>query len=187
MEKARTHGTGPDKRGGMDHTDAARLRLLYEKHAAALWRYGRSLTNDSCRAEDLVQETLLRAWRHREITDDGNHSSRAWLFAVARNLVIDDSRSSRFRKEVRMPDYAGFADLPGAVEVDATLDRLLFDEALAQLSAAHQAVIRRSYYLTWSTAEIARDLHVPEGTVKSRLHFAVRALRVALLEMGITS
>lgn len=186
MEKARTHGTPPDERVGMDHTDDARLRLLYDKHAAALWRYGRSLTNDSCRAEDLVQETLLRAW-HREITDDGNRSSRAWLFAVARNLVIDDSRSSRFRNEVRMPDYAEFAELPGAVEVDATLDRLLIDEALAQLSAAHQAVIRRSYYLSWSTAEIARDLDVPEGTVKSRLHCAVRALRVALLEMGITS
>lgn len=186
METTRPDGTRPDERVGTDHPDAARLGLLYDKHAAALWRYGLRLTGDPVRAEDLVQETLLRAWQHREITDEGGLSARAWLFTVARNMVIDDSRSSRFRNEVRMPDFVGFAEPPGAVEADATVDRLLIAEALAQLSAAHRAVIGRSYYLGWSTAQISQDLDIPEGTVKSRMHSAVRALRVALPEMGIT-
>ena len=66
------------------------------------------------------------------------------------------------------------------------LDRLLLGDAMAQLSQDHRAVIRRSYYLGWTTAQIADDLQIAEGTVKSRLHYAVRALRLTLQEMGVT-
>ena len=58
--------------------------------------------------------------------------------------------------------------------------------ALAQLSAEHRAVIERSYYRGWTTAQIAADLDIAEGTVKSRLHYAVRALRLTLQEIGVT-
>ena len=63
-------------------------------------------------------------------------------------------------------------------------DRLLVGEALAQLSAADRGVLRRSYYQGWTTAQIALDLHIPEGTVKIKLHYAVRALQRRLQEMG---
>jgi RNA polymerase sigma-70 factor (ECF subfamily) len=66
------------------------------------------------------------------------------------------------------------------------LDRLLLGTALSQLSEDHRAVIRRSYYQGWTTAQIANDLQIAEGTVKSRLHYAVRALRLNLQEMGVT-
>jgi DNA-binding CsgD family transcriptional regulator len=66
-------------------------------------------------------------------------------------------------------------------------DRLLVCEALAQLSAADRGVLRRSYYQGWTTAQIADDLQIAEGTVKSRLHYALRALRHILQEMGITN
>ena len=64
------------------------------------------------------------------------------------------------------------------------VDRLLLSGALAQLSPAHRAVIRRSYYRGWTTAQIAADLDIAEGTVGSRPHYAVRALRLTLQEMG---
>ena len=66
------------------------------------------------------------------------------------------------------------------------MDRLLIAAALAQLSPEHRAVIRRSYYQGWTTAQIADDIQIAEGTVKSRLHYAVRALRLSLHEMGVT-
>ena len=69
--------------------------------------------------------------------------------------------------------------------MDSVLDRLLLSGALAQLSSLHRAVIRRSYYQGWTTAQIAADLDIAEGTVKSRLHYAMRALRLTLQEMGI--
>jgi RNA polymerase sigma-70 factor, ECF subfamily len=162
------------------------MRLLYDEHAAALSRYARRLTGDQARAEDVVQETLLRAWRHPEVTDDSERSARAWLFTVARNMIIDERRSPRFRKEVASLDGPGFPEPAGPDEVTAALDRLLISEALAQLSAGQRAVIRRSYFLGWTTAQIAVDLQIPEGTVKSRLHSALRALRLSLHERGVT-
>jgi RNA polymerase sigma-70 factor, ECF subfamily len=168
----------------MDEPDTALMQVLYDEHAAALWRYAVRLTGDGARAEDVVQETLLRAWQHPEVVDDSERPVRAWLFTVARNMIIDERRSSRFRNEVSPPD--GAPERAGPDEVKGALDRLLIGDAVAQLSAEHRAVIRRSYYQGWTTAQIAEDLQIAEGTVKSRLHYAVRALRLALQEMGVT-
>jgi RNA polymerase sigma-70 factor (ECF subfamily) len=170
----------------MEDPEAALMRVLYDEHAAALWRYAVRLTGDQARAEDVVQETLLRAWQHPEVTDDGERSARAWLFTVARNMIIDERRSARFRNESGTPDPEKTYDRAGPDEVDYALDRLLLSGALSQLSPDHRAVIRRSYYLGWTTAQIAADLDIAEGTVKSRLHYAVRALRLTLQEMGVT-
>jgi RNA polymerase sigma-70 factor, ECF subfamily len=170
----------------MEDPEAALMRVLYDEHAAALWRYASRLTGDTARAEDVVQETLLRAWQHPEVTDDSERSARAWLFTVARNMIIDERRSARFRNEVGSLDKAGAPELAGPDEVNSALDKLLIGDAMAQLSPEHRAVIRRSYYLGWSTAQIAADLEIAEGTVKSRLHYAVRALRLTLQEMGVT-
>ena len=162
------------------------MRVLYDEHAAALWRYVVRLTGDTARAEDVVQETLLRAWRHPEVTDDSERSARAWLFTVARNLVIDERRSARFRSESGTPDMEQAADRAGPDEVETALDRMLLSEAMAQLSEDHRAVIGRAYYQGASTAQIAADLQIAEGTVKSRLHYGMRALRLRLQEMGVT-
>lgn len=160
--------------------------MLYAQHAAALWRYAHRLTGDRARADDVVQETLLRAWQHPEVVDEPERSTRAWLFTVTRNMIIDERRSSRFRKEVHLPDFYSAPDPTGPDEANAALDRLLVAEALARLSPAQRAVIRRSYYLGWTTAQIADDLHIPEGTVKSRAHQALRVLRLALQDLGVT-
>lgn len=157
------------------------MKALYDKHAGALWRYARRLTGDGSRAEDIVQETLLRAWQHPEVAGD---TARAWLFTVARNLVIDQSRSARARHEIGSLDEA--PGLGGPDEIDTTLDRMLIVDAVARLSADHRAVICRSYYQGWSTARIADDPGITDGTAKSRLHYAVRALRLALQELGVT-
>jgi RNA polymerase sigma-70 factor, ECF subfamily len=170
----------------MEDPEAALMRVLYDEHAAALWRYALRLTGDQARAEDVVQETLLRAWQHPEVAEDTERSARAWLFTVARNMIIDERRSARFRNEVGTTGATGVPERAGPDEVNSALDRLLIADAMVQLSPEHRAVIRRSYYLGWSTAQIADDLDIAEGTVKSRLHYAVRALRLTLQEMGVT-
>ena len=166
--------------------EAAMMRVLYDEHAAALWRYALRLTGDRARAEDVVQETLLRAWRHPNVTADVDRSARAWLFTVARNMIIDEHRSARFRHETDVPEPERVVDLASPDEVDTALDRILLSSAIGQLSEEHRAVLRRAYYQGWTTGQIAADLQIPEGTVKSRLHYAVRALRLGLQEMGVT-
>lgn len=174
--------------GGADRADpdAALMKALYDEHAAVLWRYAVRLTGDATLAEDVVQETLLRAWQHPEVIGDTERSSRAWLFTVARNMIIDDRRSARHRNVVGSIDEEGAPEQSTPDEVNAALDRLLIADAMAQLSTEHRAVIERSYYRGWTTAQIAKDLDIAEGTVKSRLHYAVRALRLTLQELGVT-
>ena len=132
-----------------------------------------------------MQETLLRAWQHPHVLNNGQ-SPRGWLFTVARNMVIDERRSARFRNEVMSFDGSGPPESAGPDEVSGALNRALVGDAMAQLSADHRAVVGRSYYQGWTTAQIAADLGIAEGTVKSRLHYALRALRQALFEMGVT-
>lgn len=112
----------------MEDPDTAVMRVLYEEHAAALWCYALRLTGDHARAEDVVQETLLRGWRHPEVTDDNERSAWAWLFTVARNLIIDDRRSARFRHETAVPDIDGAFDRAGPDEVNSALDRMLLEK-----------------------------------------------------------
>lgn len=159
------------------------LRALHDEHSAALWRYVVWISGDRQLAQDIVQETLLRAWRHPRVLDQAEGSARAWLFTVARNLVTDHRRSARSRHEIgtdappeRLADDG----------IDAMLDRWLVTDALAVLSPEHRTVVVHAYYFGESVAVIADQLGVPQGTVKSRLHYGLRALRLALQERGVT-
>jgi RNA polymerase sigma-70 factor (ECF subfamily) len=171
---------------GSEGPEAALMKALYDEHAAVLWRYALRLTGDASQAEDVVQETLLRARQHPEVIGDAGRSARPWLFSVARHLIIDDRRSARHRHVVSSLDNSSAPEQFTPDEVNTALDRLLIADAMTQLSAEHQAVIERSYYRGWTTAQVAADLQIAEGTVKSRLHYAVGALRLTLQEMGVT-
>ncbi|RDI63129.1 sigma-70 family RNA polymerase sigma factor [Nocardia pseudobrasiliensis] len=166
-----------------DSTQAHLLRVLYDQHATALWRYTYSLVGDSGRAEDIVQETLLRAWQRPHVLDQSTASARAWLFTVARNMAVDEHRSARSRREFRT-DTPPEQTSPD--QADRALDGWLIADALARLSIDHREVIVRAYYRGLTTQQIAAELAIPEGTVKSRMHYGMRALRSALQEMGVT-
>jgi RNA polymerase sigma-70 factor (ECF subfamily) len=160
------------------------LRALHDEHAPALWRYVVWLTGDRELAEDVVQETLLRAWRKPSVLDEEQGSARAWLFTVARRIVVDDWRSARSRREITVDEPPEQSE---ADQVDALLDGWIIAEALDRLTPEHRAVIVECYYRGRSTAEAADVLRIPAGTVKSRTHYALRALRLAMQEMGVTA
>jgi RNA polymerase sigma-70 factor (ECF subfamily) len=167
----------------MSEDQAELLRAIHDAHGPALFRYVVRLTHDQNFAQDVVQEALLRAWKSPAILEQSDEAARAWLFTVARNLVIDDRRSARHSHEFptdEVPDR-GIHD-----ETDAVLDKWLLSDALLSLSLEHRTAIVSSYYLGQSAAEIAERENVPVGTVRSRIHYALRALRLALQERGVT-
>jgi RNA polymerase sigma-70 factor (ECF subfamily) len=168
---------------GMPEDRAELMRTLYDEHAAPLWRYTLSLVRDPARAEDIVQETLLRAWQRPAVLDQSANSARSWLFTVARHLVVDEYRSARNRRELRTDTPPEQVSPDRSEEV---LDSWLVGEGLARLSADHRAVIVCAFYRGMSTRQIAAELEVPEGTVKSRMHYGMRALRAALDEKGVS-
>ena len=169
----------------MTGRDEALVRALYSEHAAALWSFVVPLVGgDRVRAQDVVQETMLRAWRQPDVLDQVRGSVRPWLFTVARHIVVDEWRRHRTDRDVPLEDGA---DTAAADRIDAALDTWVVGEALSRLSPEHRAVLEQCYYQGRSTAEAARSLGIPEGTVKSRAHYALRALRLALQEMGVTA
>ena len=163
------------------------LRALYDAHAPVLLAYALRLTDgDRPRAEDIVQETLIRAWRNLDrIDQDGDRPVRPWLFTVAQHIAVDAHRARRARP-TEVGD-AALAVLPGLDQIEATLDRIVVTDALHSLSQEHRAVIVETYYRGRSVAEAARVLGIPQGTVKSRCYYALRALKLALAERGVTT
>jgi RNA polymerase sigma-70 factor (ECF subfamily) len=170
----------------VDQADEAALRELYDAHATALLSYAMRLTNgDRGRAEDIVQDTLVRAWRHPEALDERRGPLRPWLFTVAHRLAIDAHRG-RLARPTEVGD-AVLAAVPAADEIDSSLDRLLIADAMTSLSSEHRAVIVETYYRGRSVNEAASVLGVPPGTVKSRSYYALKALKLALTERGVTT
>lgn len=167
----------------MPSDDAERLGALYDAHAVPIWRYVVHLTGDRAGADDVVQETLLRAWRTPHILAEEPEATRSWMYTVARHLVVDEARSARRRREITVEDPPESAVRDAT---DAIFDAMLIEEALGALSDAHRDVVVRAYYRGLTVAEIADELAVPEGTVKSRLHYGLRALRLGLQERGVT-
>lgn len=164
--------------------DAALMRVLHDQHARPLWHYVLGLTSgDQGRAEDVVQETMLRAWRSPSVLDQSVGSTRAWLFTVAKRIVIDEWRSARRRHEIVQ------GDVPDVGESDRTehvTTRDLVITALGRLSPEHRQVLLECYLRDATVAEAALRLGIPAGTVKSRTHYALRAFRLAMDELGGT-
>jgi RNA polymerase sigma-70 factor (ECF subfamily) len=170
----------------MNESPADVMQQLHDEHSAALMGLCLRLTgNDRGRAEDVVQETLVRAWRHFPLLDPSRGSIRAWLFTVARNIVIDEWRTKRSTNELSVAEPPEVVDLTD--HTDALLQSWVVAEALSNLSVEHRAVLLECYYRGASVTDAARRLGVPEGTVKSRTHYALRGLRLALEEMGVTA
>lgn len=164
------------------------VRALHDEHAAALWSYALSLTNgDRGRAEDVVQETLIKAWKNPHVLDQTRRSARAWLFRVAHNVAIDDWRARRVRPEVATAEPPEDASaLSDSDNMDVVLQAWTITDAINRLSPAHRQVLIECYYSGRTASQAAQRIGVPEGTVKSRLHYALSALRLILGEMGVT-
>ncbi|MFC0505392.1 sigma-70 family RNA polymerase sigma factor [Micromonospora costi] len=159
---------------------AERMTALHGDHARAVLRLLLVLTHHQRQtAEDLLQETMLRAWRHLDSVPAEPDAARRWLVAVARRLVIDGVRLRRGRPaEVHLVDMTwipGGEDTTGSALASHAIRR-----ALGRLSPAQRRLLTEVYLVGRSAEEVAGRLGVPIGTVKSRTHYALRALRTGL-------
>lgn len=161
------------------------VRQLYREHRGPLLAFAMGLTGgDRQRAEDVVQETLVRAWRHADkLNTDAGTSLRPWLVAVARRIVIDTHRRRKARPtEV---DDTVLATLPAPDELERVASVVAVQNALRSIGPTHREVLFEMYFRGATGEETAAALKVPVGTIKSRVYRALRVLRTALEQQGV--
>lgn len=165
------------------------IRAAYAAHGAELYRFALRALGDEGLAQDAVQETFLRAWRSADRYDPALSSLRVWLFAIIRNVVVDLARrrsAGSFATVAGEPDMVERTLRPVPDETERVLATWLVEEALGRLSAEHRQVIVETYIRGRSYEEVAGELGVPAGTLRSRTFYALKALRIAMDEMGVT-
>jgi RNA polymerase sigma-70 factor (ECF subfamily) len=159
------------------------VRAVYAAHGPELYRFALRSLGDRGLAEEAVQETFVRAWQAASRFDDALGSLRTWLFAIVRNVVIDLSRARAVR-----PSLASEGSVVDLTQAEDDLDRVLVawqvEEALQKLSADHRSALIEVHFKARLYQDVAAELGVPVGTVKSRVYYALKAMRLALEELG---
>lgn len=166
--------------------DEELMRALYREHAGPLLAYVlRLVAGDRQRAEDVVQETLIRAWKNAGQLNRATGSVRPWLVTVARRIVIDAHRSRQARpQEV---DPSPLEVMPAEDEIDKALWLMTLSDALDDLTPAHREVLVETYFKGRTVNEAAETLGIPSGTVRSRVFYALRSMKLALEERGVSA
>ncbi len=162
--------------------DDSVLRAAYDDHGRELFALAYRSLGDRGRAEEAVQETFLRAWRSADRYDPQRSTLRTWLYAICRNVVIDASRARAARP--RLAD----SEPPDVPVEERPLEQLLVglqvEEALRRLSEQHRVVLVEVHLRDRPATEVAAQLGIPVGTVRSRVYYGLKALRLVLEEMG---
>lgn len=161
--------------------DEATLRAVYDDHGGELFAFARRSLGDTGLAEDAVQETFVRAWRTAGRYDRRQSSPRTWLFAICRNVVIDLLRARSVRPQ---PAADQETDVPGDTDLEHVLLGMQVEEALRRLSPEQRHILVEVHLRDRAPAEVAAELRIPPGTVRSRVFYALKALRLVLEEMG---
>lgn len=162
-----------------ENDSEALVRRLYSEHGRVLLSYVSRLTMDYETAEDVVQETLIRAWRHAAVLDPAVQAVRGWLLVTARNIVIDRVRAKKRRPQEVYNEVQNTL-LADADHSDHVVNSLVVRSALRELPPHQRVVVQQVYLEGRSLAETADALRVPVGTVKSRCHYGIRTLHAMM-------
>ncbi|HUY08128.1 MAG TPA: sigma-70 family RNA polymerase sigma factor [Candidatus Dormibacteraeota bacterium] len=165
---------------GDESLDHERLGVAFLTHRGELLGFARRSLGDESLAEEAVQETFVRALRARPGFDPKRGAMRAWLFSIERRIIVDLARARRAHPSQELDPNS----LAAADQIEAAMRAWNVEEALRRLGPDHRLVVLEIYYRGRPSREVARQLGVPEGTVRSRLYYALRALRVLLDDMG---
>jgi RNA polymerase sigma-70 factor (ECF subfamily) len=182
---------GPGGDGAGLHDEDA-VHAAYLRHGPEIYRFVLRSLGDRGAAEDVTQETFLKAWRHAERYDPALASLRVWLFGIARNVVIDHARAARVRpwQSALAGDEAVQAAVhdAGGTEGDPSerlVGQWVVEEALSRISEHHRVAIVQTHLRERPYDEVAAELGVPVGTLRSRVFYGLKALRAAMDEMGV--
>lgn len=171
--------------------DANAFEALSARYRESIQRHVFATLHESSATEDIVQEVFLRVWLHAQQWH-GSGNVKAWLFRIATNLALNHLRTLRRRQqqplelpddlldeddESSVPSWMADHALPGPdILLEEHERRQLLQQLVEELPFEKRVVLRLVYENEMATRQVARALGIPEGTVKSRLHYATRRL-----------
>lgn len=161
------------------------VQAAYDLYGGELFGFAFKALDDRQLAEDVVQETFVRAWRSPRGFDPGQGTMRTWLFAIVRNGVVDAMRRRRVREGPGHASWDAVGELSSVADpVDQLLERIQLSEALERLSPQHREAVVEVYFGGRTCAELGEELGISASTMRSRLYYGVRSLRLILEENG---
>ena len=160
------------------------MRTLYRTYGPELYGFAVNCLGDRGQAEEVVQDVFTRVWRHADSFDPSRASFRTWLYGIARNAIIDLKRRGAVRPSLATAP-AELDEGPGDDSIERALLCWQISTALERLTPEHRQVIRLAHFQGMRLREIAEHTGLPLGTVKSRVSYALRSMRLALEEMGV--
>ena len=157
---------------------------FYDAHGAEIYRSCYRLLQDRNRAEEAVQDTFVRAWKHADRWDSSIASQRTWLFSIAHNVCIDALRARNARPQLGDPQDEPSETIEPSLET--AMDSWLVEEALRRIRDDQRIAIVETYLKGRTYSELAASTGANEATLRSRVFYGLKALRVALEELGWT-
>lgn len=182
-----TDSPGSPVVAGLEDEDA--IHAAYLSYGPELYRFLLRGLGDAGAAQDVTQETFLKAWRSADRYDPDLGSLRGWLFGIARNSMIDHARAAKVRPwQTNLVEPPAAEAIGGSIEdsTDGLLRGWLVEEALRRVSDHHRAAIVQTHLLERPYDEVAAELGIPVGTLRSRVFYGLKALRAVMDEMGVT-
>lgn len=161
--------------------DSASLSALYDKYGALMLAVGQRVLGSSREAEDLLHDVFMEAWRHASDYDRSRGSVRAWLLMRMRSRALD-RRRAQSRSKVVLADDGTLPEVEpvGAEDPALAPDRAVVRKALAALPEDQRVVLELGYFEGLTSSEIAAEVNIPVGTVKSRVARGLAQLRAHL-------
>lgn len=165
----------------LQNKDTQAFNYLYDNYSGALYGLIYKMVEDKELAEDILQEAFLKIWNNIGTYDSIKGRLFTWMLNITRNLTIDTLRSKGYKKQDKIYhneiSVNNFVDNSGGVE---KFDSLGIRKYLAQLKNDQRQIIDLAYFSGFTHEEIARQLSIPLGTVKTRMRAAIFELRKLL-------
>jgi len=189
MKKLETDGVKPPVKSELDllltrvgeHADRQAFTAVFEKVAPRLKSFLRGQKQPESEIEVILQETMLKVWRRASTFDRSKSSAITWIYTVARNVKIDRLRKmSRPEPDQNDPSFIPAPPETGEQVVDRQQRSEILKRAVSLLPEDQKTIIMMSFFEEKPHAEIAEELGIPLGTVKSRIRLAFGKIRSEL-------
>ncbi|WP_424768241.1 RNA polymerase sigma factor [Paenibacillus sp. sgz302251] len=162
--------------------DAAALTRLYDRYEKTVYAFAYRFVGDAMLAEEIVQELFMRIWNHASRYDAAHGKVSTWMFAITRNIAIDQLRKRQNRTAIQTMDEAPLETL---VDADGTPEEQYdkkwvgekVKDAIQQLNDDQRQVLDLIYYQGYTHQEVSENKGIPLGTVKSRIRLAMKHLK----------